>query len=447
MGMSNEFPMAIMARLSYVPVLLSLCLCACRNAANHSEIPNASAGADSSISAPDEEKLGKSLGYPLGTKSNWFYDESVRVGSFSNLDKINPYRLLAKPTAPSPLEKAAVEPPLRYTFEGGTYTIDDFLSRQRITGLLIVKDGRILVERYQYGRLPTHRFVSNSIAKSITSLALAFALQDGSIRSLDDKVSKYVPELKGYAYGEVEIRHALRMSSGIKLSEAYNGNDDLQRFADVWKTKSMIDALRMFSERDAEEGKSFHYDSAQAFLIGLAIRGATGKSLSDYLDEKLWKPMGAEADATWIIDQQGVEACAGNFNAVLRDYGRLGMLLANDGMSNGKQVIPKDYLLEATDWHRHPDAFAPGAATPLFGYGYLFWLFPGERRQFAMMGAYGQIVFVDPELKLVLVHTGAARNAFFFEGDPMGPESLALWSSLTEIFKNGEAVKTTAALR
>ena len=100
-----------------------------------------------------------------------------------------------------------------------------------------------------------------------------------------------------------------------------------------------------------------------------------------------------------------------SFNAILRDYGRLGMLLANDGALGGKQIVPKDYLLDATDWHRQPDAFAPRKATPYFGYGYQFWLFPGEKRRFALLGVYGQSIFVDPELKLVMVITAAAKNA------------------------------------
>ena len=95
----------------------------------------------------------------------------------------------------------------------------------------------------------------------------------------------------------------------------------------------------------------------------------------------------------------------------MRDYGRLGVLLANDGAVGGRQVVPKDYLLEATDWHRQPDAFAPRRATPYFGYGYQFWLFPGEKRRFALLGVYGQSIFVDPELKLVMVITAAAKNA------------------------------------
>jgi CubicO group peptidase (beta-lactamase class C family) len=126
-----------------------------------------------------------------------------------------------------------------------------------------------------------------------------------------------------------------------------------------------------------------------------------------------------------------LESAAGSFNATLRDYGRLGVLLANDGAVGGKQILPKDYLLEATDWHRQPAHFAPGQATPYFGYGYQFWLFPGAKRRFALIGVYGQAIFVDPELKLVMVHTAVAKNASVTK-ESMAAERVALWRGVVK---------------
>jgi Beta-lactamase class C and other penicillin binding proteins len=149
------------------------------------------------------------------------------------------------------------------------------------------------------------------------------------------------------------------------------------------------------------------------------LNAVTGSTLSEYLTPRLWQPIGAEADATWIRTTDGTESGLGNFNATLRDYGRLGMLLVNDGAVGGKQIVPKDYLLDATDWHRQPLAFQPRKATPYFGYGYQFWLFPGEKRRFALLGVFGQSIFVDPELKLVMVVTAVAKSA------SVGKESFA----------------------
>lgn len=376
--------------------------------------------------APDEELLGKSAGYPVGTPRNWFYEESVRVGSFSRLDRILPHYTLKKSASLLPLPAAPDTPKFEYRFEDRTRTLEDFLARQRITGLLLIKDGEILLERYQYDRQPADRLVSHSMAKSIVSLAVGMALAEGKIASLDDAVSKYVPELAGRPYGDTTIRNVLRMSSGVKFSEAYDGKDDLTRFTKQRYSQGSIEALRAFRDREVEQGTRFHYASSETVILTVLLRAVTGTTLSEYLTGRLWQPMGAEADATWVKFTDGTETGSGSFNATLRDYGRLGVLLANNGAVGGKQIVPREYLLEATDWHRQPDAFAPRKATSYFGYGYQFWLFPGEKRRFALLGVYGQSIFVDPELKLALVITAAAKNASV-GNESLGRERDALW--------------------
>ncbi|MEP6838663.1 MAG: serine hydrolase [Bradyrhizobium sp.] len=371
------------------------------------------------LAAPDEELLGKAAGYPVGRPANWFFDESVRVGSFSHLDSFLPHNTLKKSDAPLPLPAASNPPKIEYRFDKQSFSLDDFLAHQRVTGFLLIKDGEVLAERYQYSRHAEDRFVSHSMAKSIVSLAIAMALAEGKIASLDDTVAKYVPKLAGNPYGETTIRNMLRMASGVPFKEVYDGNDDSSKFNRIRLTQDSIAALRAFNTREVEQGMVFHYASNQTVALTLVLRAATGTTLSDYLTPRLWQPMGAEADATWIRTRDGTETGSGNFNAILRDFGRLGILLANDGAAGGKQIVPKEYLLDATDWHRQPDAFTPRKATPYFGYGYQFWLFPGEKRRFALLGVYGQSVFVDPELKLVMVITAAAKNA------SVGKESLA----------------------
>jgi CubicO group peptidase (beta-lactamase class C family) len=379
--------------------------------------------------APDEDVLGKAAGYPIGKRASRFFDESVRVGSFSNLDRLLPHYTLTKAASPMPLPKTASEPRIEYRFENRTLTLDDFLARQRITGLLVIKDGEILLERYQYDRTPAHRFVSHSMAKSIVSMAVGMALAEGKIASLDDMVSKYVPKLAGSPYGETSIRNVLRMSSGVPFNEVYDGKDDLTRFSILRGSQGSIEALRAFGSREVEQGTRFHYASSETVILAVLLRAVTGDTLSEYLTGRLWQPMGAEADATWVRSRDGLEIASGSFNAVLRDYGRLGVLLANDGAVGGMQVVPKDYLLEATDWHRQPDAFAPRKATSYFGYGYQFWTYPGEKRRFALLGVYGQSIFVDPELKLVMVITAAAKNASVAK-EPLAAERDAVWRGL-----------------
>jgi CubicO group peptidase (beta-lactamase class C family) len=263
------------------------------------------------MAAPDEELLGKTQGYPVGTRTNWLFDETVRVGSFTHLDTILPYNTLKKADVPSPLQRATAEHELRYQYEGRSYTIEDYLQHQRVMGLLIIKDGEILVERYQYDRQPTDKFASHSMAKSLTSLAVGFALAEGRIQSLDDTVAHYVPPLRGYAYGETSIRHVLRMASGVKFREDYDGKDDLSRFLGLRSTQGAIAALQAFGDREVEEGTRFHYASSETVVLGVLVSTVTGKTLSEYLGDKLWRPMGAEADATWIHDPQGLEGAGG----------------------------------------------------------------------------------------------------------------------------------------
>src|SRR5262249_45971682 len=306
--------------------------------------------ASPATAAPDEDILGKADGYPVGTLQNWFYDEHVRVGSFSHLDDILPSFRMQKSASPLPLPKAACTPKLGYRFNQQTYTIDDFLAHQRITGLLLIKDGKILAERYQYDRKDSDRFISHSMAKSITSLAIGIALAEKKIASLDDTVAEYEPKLAGSPYGETTIRNILRMSSGVPFDESYNGKDDLTRFNVTRYGRDSIVALRELTTREVEQGTRFHYASSETVNLVMVLRAVTRAPLADYLSPRLWQAMGAEADASWTRLPDGTVVGLGNFNAILRDYGRLGILLANDGMAGGKQIIPKEYLLDATDW-------------------------------------------------------------------------------------------------
>jgi len=151
----------------------------------------------------------------------------------------------------------------------------------------------------------------------------------------------------------------LRMSSGVPFDESYNGKDDLTRFVTTRYRQGSIAALRELTTREVEQGTRFHYASSETVNLVMVLRAVAGLPLTDYLTPRLWQPMGAEADASWSISADGTVAGFGSFNAVLRDYGRLGMLLANDGEAGGKQIISKEYLLDATDWHRQPEAFRP----------------------------------------------------------------------------------------
>lgn len=391
--------------------------------------------------APEEDKLGKTQGYPVGTAKNWFYDESVRVGSFTAQGEIpgifgGKANVLAPSAVPMPLPRLDQEPRIRWTLgQWRNLTVDDYLARQRIMGLMIVKDGVIQLERYQYDRNAEQRFVSNSMAKSIVSLAVGIALHEGKITSLDDRADKYAPKLSGTLYGETTIRNLLRMSSGAHFEERYDGKDDLERFARAVIRDGVEEAAKVITGRDAPQGARFSYASAETEVMAAVLRGATGANLSDYLSTRLWQAIGAETSALWRADRTGLERAAGNFNATLRDYARLGIVLANDGVRpddpDRRQIIPRDYLLDATDWHRAPEAFHPLVATPYYGYSYQFWTFPTEKRRFAMLGVYGQMILIDPQLKLVMVQTAANATAKAGQTS-LGKEADAFWRGVVE---------------
>jgi len=393
-------------------------------------------GSATALAAPDEETLCKSRGYPVGTARNWFFDECVRVGSFTHQAEIpgifgGSVNTMQPSAAPLVLEKVEKEPAYRWAVAGQSgLTLEDYLQRQRVMALLVIKNGVIQVERYQYDRTDNDRYLSNSMAKTITAMGVGIALREGRIRSLDDRADSYAPTLSGTLYGETSIRSLLRMSSGAKFEELYNGADDLARYGAASSRAGSAAGAKVITQRLHPQGTVFNYASAETDMLALVMQGATGESLSAYLQPRLWQPMGAASSGLWRTDITGLERASGNFNATARDYARLGILLSNDGRRPDRpelgEIIPRDFLIEATDWKQHPPAFAPQKATPYYGYGYQVWTFPGPQRRFALLGVYGQSIFVDPAQKLVLVHLAANATAKAGQTS-MGRELGALW--------------------
>jgi len=382
----------------------------------------------------DAEDYGASDGYPIGNRST-FFRAPFLVGSFSHLDQVFEGRLVRRATTPSPLARAASEPVVRYEYRGQTFTLDDYLARHPVTGLLIARGDTILIERYQYARHDRHRFTSFSMAKTVTAMLVGVALAEGRMRSVDDPAAAYVPALAGTEYGRTPLRHLLQMSSGVRFVEEYSGRDDVWRLvADTYRQLGAggVDAVTPFNVRDAPSGTRFSYASVETQVLGLVLRAVVGRPVGDYLREKIWEPMGAEADATWLIDRAGQEATYCCFNAVLRDYARLGLLLAHDGHWRGKQLIPRTWIEDATRVRPNQPHLQPGTARPFFGYGYQVWIFPGERRMFALLGVRGQALFVDPASRIVMVHTAVRKQA----RDPGGREAVALWRSLVRELGN-----------
>jgi CubicO group peptidase (beta-lactamase class C family) len=386
------------------------------------------AGPSFSPTGPNAELYGAMAGYPVpdiakARRQGNPWQPGDRVGAFTHIDDIYPTRQVKRAAIPWAFKRAPAElsEPFRAEVTG-------YLARNPVTGLLIAKDDQILFENYQYGRTDRDRFVSQSIVKSIAGLLIGIAIGDGTIKSVEDLPGAYVPGFKGSEYGSTSIRDLLHMSSGVEFGEEQENGRDLNR---LWRDmvsgsgKGTIASITQFNRRIAPAGSRFYYASIEPDVLGVVLRYATGKSLSDYLQEKIWGPIGAEADAKWLLDAEGYELAHFGFNAVLRDYARLGRLLAHDGAWEGRQIIPASWMIEATTTRPSDAHLAPGSAAPdSLGYGYLIWLLPGTRRQFALRGSYSQFVLVDPPSKLVMVQTALER----------GDDIWKLWSSAVKRF-------------
>jgi len=364
--------------------------------------------AGAGLAAPDEDRLGKADGYPRCPLAQASTTRCL-IGTVSRGDEGEiPSHRIPRGASVTPLKRAPSEAKLTYRHSFGESTLDDYLSRNRTTGLLVLKDDTILFERYQYERKPEHRMASYSMAKTLVAMLTGIALQEGRIKSIDDRADAYVPELKGHPYGETPLRHLLSMSSGVRFVENYGGKDDisvLNRLALLGQSAGGPATVMPFRDRVRQPGEQFSYASSETQVLGLVLRAATGKTLAAYASEKLWQPMGAEADASWLVDKGGYESAYAFVNATVRDYARLGMLLAHDGALGGRQIIPAEWVKAATT--APAPQFRPGQAHSYFGYGYQTWLFPGEGRRFQLRGLRGQAVCVDPATKVVVVHTAA----------------------------------------
>ena len=379
-----------------------------------------------SDAGPDAAAYGAAQGYPIGGGAPPV--QALMVGAYSHYDQMWPFHRVDRAGSPWVLRRAPQEIAATYKFRGVTYTLDDYLAHNPVTGLLIAHDDTILFEHYQYGRTDHDRMLSQSMAKTIVSMLIGIAIDDGRIHSVDDMADTYVPELAGTAFGQTSLRALLHMASGVEFREDY---DDPK--ADNFRLGHALfgamgpdaaHAVAMFNMRQAPPDTHFNYGGVQTEVLGLVLTKAVGMSPAAYLQSRVWQPMGAEADAIWTVDHTGQEVAYCCFNAVLRDWARLGLLLAHDGQANGRQIIPRQWLLDATT--APPDSpFAPRRATPYMGYGYQVWIFPGPRRQFAFLGIHGQSIYVDPAAQLVMVQTAVRVPA-----TGVRAEAVTLWNAL-----------------
>ncbi len=346
------------------------------------------------------------------TRDSRLFTGAAQVENFRSMSTIYPVRVVRR--SPKPLALAvgkAMALPASFEAQGRTLETASFLAEVETTGLLVLKDDRLVYENYWLGNDATTQTISWSVVKSFVSALLGIAIADGAIKSIEDPVTRYVPELAGSGYDGVRIKDVLQMSSGVRWNEDYSDREsDINVFGRVFRRGESLDAFAARCVRGREPGTYNLYNSTDTHVLGMVLRHATGRSLAEYLKEKLWDPIGAEADAFWIVDDKGAEMAGGGLNAVLRDYARLGLLYQNGGAWNGVQIVPEAWVKASVT----PDAphLMPGprpSALLPSGYGYQWWV-PDDSGVFAAIGIYNQYVYVDPKARVVIAKSSAFRG-------------------------------------
>ena len=365
------------------------------------------------------KKIGLVLLFLLIIFSIWFYpkykminltmhlfDEDQIVTNFRSFNTLWPAVVDMK--AP---EKKFVYPkgtpiklPKNFLYEGDKLNTQKFLEDSWTTGFLVIQNDSLVHEKYFLDNTEDTRNISWSMAKSVISALIGIAVEDGDIKNIEETVEVYAPELKGTAYDGVRIKDVLQMSTGVKFNEDYDDFfSDINRWGRGFAMGDSQDAFAASLERELEPGTVCHYVSINTHVLGMILKRATGKTITKYMQEKLYNPLGMEYDGYWLLDGENMEMVLGGLNLTLRDYAKLGSLFLNEGYMNGKQIVPKKWVRASTT----PDGLHVQPGKGVLGYGYQWWIPQSNSGEYMAMGVYGQYIYVNPSTKTVIVKLSA----------------------------------------
>jgi CubicO group peptidase (beta-lactamase class C family) len=336
--------------------------------------------------------------------------------NFARFKDILPVSRMTAAAQPCPLPAGpAATLPETYAFAGEQRATEDFLDQTDTAALLVLQHGAVRHERYRLTGGPTVQWISWSVAKSFVSALVGIALAEGHIRSIDDPIAAYITVEPGSAYDGPSIRHVLQMSSGARWNEDYADTaSDVHRLGATMAGVMPLDTFVATMVREAEPGTVCRYNSGDTQALGSLLVKATGRSLTEYMREKLVEPLGFEADSYWLIDGTGMEMAFAGLNLTARDYAKLGELYRNLGRWQGRQIVPEAWATASV--RAEAPHLQPGrpilADHPLdLGYGYQWWLPAGEgtanQGEFSAMGIYNQLVFVDSARAVTIVKLSA----------------------------------------
>lgn len=343
---------------------------------------------------------------PPGNQALW--SPSQKIVGFRNIARLYGGDVVHHGDKVMPLPKAAHEWDIRYSSGGSDWDAARFMEHNRVAGLLILHRGRIVLERYGLGQTEHDQWVSFSVAKSVNSTLLGAAVRDGLIRGLDDPVTRYIPELSNSGYADVTLRQALTMTAGLKWDEDYkNPDSDWGRTLSLdvpGDTRPAVDVVKYMAAlpRANKPGTVFLYNSGNAQILGIVVQRAIHKTLAAYLEEKIWKPLGMEADGFWVRDRFGRSLGRSLLNATLRDYGRFGYFFMHGAVIDGVSILPSGWIEDATRSHVK-------TGWDDIGYGYQWWINPDGT--YRAIGICGQMIFLDPKDDLVVVTNSAWPQA------------------------------------
>lgn len=341
------------------------------------------------------------------------------------------------PEEPKPLPKV-------FTYEGQPKSLTEFLDETQTTGFLVLKEGKIVYENYWLGHGKDKQHISFSVAKSFVSALMGIAIEEGYVSSIEEAVTDYVPELVGSGYEGVSIKDVLQMSSGVRFNEDYGDfNSDINRFSRATAFGTSLDEFSASLVRERTPGTYHHYVSIDTQVLGMLLTRATGQSLTQYLTDKIWEPLGMEYPAYWLADDNNMELALGGLNVTLRDYAKLGWLYLNQGawtdqQNITQQIVPKQWVVDSTTAdapHLLPGENNPNSSSS-FGYGYQWWLPLGAKDEFAAQGIYDQYIYIDPDQKLVVVKN-SANYRFTDKSLNWKAKHYAMFRTISEHFSEG----------
>ena len=379
--------------------------------------------------SPAAEPAYRHADEPIGTVRE-IYDGKlygdIQANTFRNIDRLFPTRVVRRGEMSQafPLRLQALGD-FRVNTNNTSYDLDDVLSLNRVSGLLILHKGEVVFEKYLLGNDEHTRWMSMSMVKSITATLVGAAINDGYIDSIDDAIVQYLPRLKGSAYDGVSIRQLLQMSSGVAWNETYTDpNSDRRRMleAQIGQQPGAILDLMAALPRAAEPGTRWNYSTGETHVVGALLRAAIDRPIADYLSEKIWSKIGMQDDANWWLESpDGLEVGGSGLSATLRDYARFGLFVLNDGVINGERVLPEGWVAEASA--------RQSLGGEVIDYGYMWW--PLHGRSFSAVGIFGQHIFVDPDRQLVVAVWSAQPKPL----DSHGVDEYVFLEALSNYFK------------